>query len=432
VSTASASRASAGPVSRGQAHYALALLVAVYVFNFVDRNVFTILAGPIQQELGISDSLLGALLGPVFGVFYIIAGLPLGRLADRVARRSVIAVGLTFWSAITALTGLAQSVTQLALARIGVAVGESCSAPAGHSLISDLYPPARRTTAMGFYNLGASLGILVGLAAGGFLRDEVGWRAAFLLLGPPGILVALLVRATMVEPPRGMAEGRTDSGVPPTIREVVAHLWGLTTFRHLSMVAGLYGMTSYAVTGWAALFVERVHGGSAADIGLKLGLALGLGGAFGSVASAWLCDRLGQRDPRWQLRIPALSGLLLVPAIIAFAFWPTRTGALLAFVPAALLNTVYANPLYTMTQGLATLRMRALASAVILFVLNLVGQGLGPLLIGVLNDVLAPVHGSAAIRYSLVIVGAFNLWGALHCLLATRTLRAELARSAGR
>jgi len=420
------------PVSRGQAHYALGLLVAVYVFNFVDRNVFTILARPIQEELGISDSLLGVLLGPAFGVFYIVAGLPLGRLADRVARRSVIAVGLTFWSMITALTGLVQNATQLALARIGVAVGESCSAPAGHSLISDFYPPERRTTAMGFYNLGASLGILVGLAAGGLLRDELGWRNAFLLVGPPGILVALLVRWTMTEPPRGLADGRSDSGVPPTIREVAKHLFRTTTFRHLTMVAALYGMTSYAMTSWAALFVERVHGGSAANIGIWLGLALGLGGAFGSVASAWLCDRLGQSDVRWQLRIPAISGLLLVPATLGFAFWPTRTGALIAFVPAALLNTVFANPLYTMTQGLATLRMRALASAVILFVLNLVGQGLGPLLIGVLNDALAPVYGPMAIRYSLAIVGTFNVWGAVHCWLATRALRADLARSAGK
>lgn len=428
----SASPASSAPVTRGQAHYALGLLILVYVFNFVDRNVFTILARPIQQELGIGDSLLGVLLGPAFGVFYILAGLPLGRLADRVARKSVIAVGLTFWSAITALTGVVQNAWQLALARIGVAVGESCSAPAGHSLISDFYPPERRTTAMGFYNLGASLGILVGLAAGGFLRDELGWRQAFWIVGPPGVLVALLVHWTMTEPPRGMAEGRADSGVAPTLREVVRHLWSTTTFRHLAMVAGLYGMTSYAMTGWAAIFVERVHGGSAANIGLWLGLALGLGGAFGSVASAWLCDRLGARDVRWQLRIPAISGLLLVPATAAFAFWPTRSGALLAFVPAALLNTVFANPLYTMTQGLATLRMRALASAVILFVLNLIGQGLGPLLIGVLNDRLAPAYGEHAIRYSLVIVGAFNLWGAVHCALATRTLRADLARSAGR
>jgi MFS family permease len=166
-------------------------------------------------------------------------------------------------------------------------------------------------------------------------------------------------------------------------------------------------------------------------VGLWLGLALGLGGAVGSVGSAWLCDRLGQRDPRWQLRIPALSGLLMLPATVAFAFWPTRSGSLWAFVVAALLNTVYANPLYVLTQGLASLRMRSLASAVILFVLNLVGLNVGPLLIGVLNEWLAPAHGAAAIRYSLVIVGAFNLWGAVHCLAATRTLRADLLRSSG-
>jgi MFS family permease len=196
------------------------------------------------------------------------------------------------------------------------------------------------------------------------------------------------------------------------------------------MVAALYGMTSYAMTSWAPTFIDRVHGGTGAEVGLWLGLALGVGGAVGSVGSAWLCDRLGARDARWQLRIPALSGLLMVPATLAFAFWPTRTGALWAFLPTALLNTVFANPLYAMTQGLASLRMRSLASAVILFVLNLAGLNLGPLLIGVLNDLLAPAHGDHAVRYSLVIVGAFNLWGAVHCLLATRTLRADLARSA--
>lgn len=421
---------SPGTVSRRQAHYALFLLVVVYVFNFVDRNVLTILVKPIKAELALADWQVGVLLGPAFGFLYIFMGLPLGRLADRTARRSVIAAGLSFWSAVTTLTGFAQNFWQLALARVGVAVGEASAAPSGHSLISDFYPPEKRTTAMGFYNLGASLGILFGLAGGGYLRDEVGWRTAFLIVGPPGLLFALLLRLTMTEPPRGASDGRADPGTPPTIREVVRHLAGLRTFRHLAMVAALYGMTSYAMTSWAPTFIDRVHGGSGAEVGLWLGLALGLGGAVGSVGSAWLCDRLGQRDARWQLRIPAISGLLLVPATAAFAFWPTRAGALAAFVPAALLNTVFANPLYTMTQGLATLRMRSLASAVILFVLNLVGLNLGPLLIGVLNDLLAPSQGDFAIRYSLMIVGAFNLWGAVHCLAATRTLRADLARSA--
>jgi predicted MFS family arabinose efflux permease len=417
-------------VSRGRAHYALFLLVAVYVVNFVDRNVLTILVKPIKAELGLADWQVGVLLGPAFGFLYIFAGLPLGRLADRVARRSVIAVGLTFWSGVTALSGVAQNFWQLALARVGVAVGEASSAPSGHSLIADLYPPEKRTTAMGIYNLGASLGILVGLAGGGYLRDEVGWRSAFFIVGPPGLLLALLVRWTMTEPARGAADGRGDPGAPPTLREVVRHLVGLRTFRHLAMVAALYGMTSYAMTSWAPTFIDRVHGGSGAEVGLLLGLALGIGGAVGSVGSAWLCDRLGRRDARWQLRIPALSGLLLVPATAAFAFWPTRSGALAAFVPAALLNTVFANPLYSLTQGLASVRMRSLASAVILFVLNLVGLNVGPLLIGVLNDQLAPLHGDHAIRYSLAIVGAFNLWGAVHCLAAARTLRADLARSA--
>jgi predicted MFS family arabinose efflux permease len=414
------------PVSRSRANYALFLLVLVYVFNFIDRNLLTMLVGPIKQEFGVSDKAMGFLIGPAFAILYTFAGIPIARLADRSSRRSVIATGVALWSLMTAASGRVTGFGQLAAARIGVGIGEACATPSAHSLISDFYPPQRRTTALGIYNVGASLGILFGLAAGGFLREQIGWRHAFMVVGLPGLIVALIVRFSMTEPPRGASEARRDTGELPRMQDAVLQLGRSTTFRHVAMTAGLYSMTGYGVTTWAPEFMSRVHALPPTELGVALGLALGLGGAVGSAAGGWLCDRMAARDIRWLMWIPTFSGVAMVPCIAAFALQQQASASLLWFIPTALLNIVYANPVYAVTQGLADLRMRSLASAIILFVINLVGMGLGPQLVGVLNDGLAPRFGEQAIRYSFLFLGLFNLWGAVHCFLSTRLLREEL------
>lgn len=416
--------------SRARANYVLAVLVLVYAVNFIDRNILSVLLQPIKEELGASDTAMGLLTGFAFAVFYTLAGIPIARIADRGSRRTVMAVGIAFWSLMTAASGLARSFTQLAIARIGVGVGEASATPAAHSIISDYFPPERRTRAIAIYNTGAGAGVLFGLLLGGWLQQTVGWRTAFLVVGLPGLLVALLVQTTLPEPKRGASEGLADAGEAPDARTTFRYLASMPSFRHLALSAGLFAMTAYGLLGWAPTFMRRVHQLGYAEVGFKLGIVIGVVGAIGAYAGGVLCDRMAARDRRYLLWIPAAAGVGLIPFYVAFALAEDPDLALLAFVPVNLLNVVFAPPTYTITQGLARLRMRAMASAIILFVLNLIGLGMGPTLVGILNDAFEPTYGTDAIRYSLLVLLFANGWAALHCLLAARTVRADLDRTA--
>lgn len=415
-----------------RAWYVLSVLVLVYAVNFIDRNILSVLLQPIKEEFQVSDTWMGLLTGFAFAVFYTFAGIPIARIADRGSRRTVMAVGIAFWSLMTAASGLARNFAQLAIARIGVGVGEASATPAAHSLISDFFPPHRRTSALAIYNTGASLGILFGLLLGGWLAQSVGWRGAFLAVGLPGLAVALLVRLTIPEPRRGASEGYLDRGAMPDTGETLRYLLAMPTFRHLAAAAALYSVGAYGLLGWAPTFMVRVHELGYLEIGTKLGLVIGIGGAVGQFGGGLLCDRLSTRDRRWLVWLPALLGIGLVPFYALFVLADDPDLALLAFVPVNLMNAVFAAPTYTITQGLASLRMRAMASAIMLFVLNLIGMGLGPTLVGVLNDVFQASRGDQAIRLSLMLLLGANLWGAVHSLLAARTLGRDLDRTAAR
>lgn len=422
--------AGAGRVSPARARWALGVLVVVYAINFIDRNILAVLLQPIKEELGASDTAMGVLTGFAFAVFYTFAGIPIARIADRGSRRTVMAVGVAFWSLATAASGLARSYAQLAAARIAVGIGEASATPAAHSLISDYFPPRQRTRALAIYNMGASAGVLFGLFLGGWLQSTFGWRVAFAVVGLPGLAVALVVRFTLPEPVRGGSEGLLDAGGADRARETLRYLAALPSFRHLCAAAALYGVGAYGLLNWAPTFAIRVHALSYAEVGLWLGLAIGLGGGAGALAGGVLCDRLAARDARWLVGVPAIAGIAGVPFLLGFLLAPDPRLAVTAFVFVNLLNVVFAAPTYAIVQGLARLRMRAMASAIVLFVLNLVGLGLGPTLIGVLNDVLAPRFGDHAVRWSLLLVIAASLWGALHSVLAARTLRDDLATTA--
>jgi len=414
-------------VSPARARGVLAILVVVYALNFIDRNLLSVLLQPIKEELGASDSAMGFLTGPAFALFYTAAGIPIARLADRGSRRGLMAVGIAAWSLLTAASGAARSFLQLALLRVGVGIGEATATPAAHSLISDCFPPERRIGAIAVYNLGASAGIFFGLLLGGWLQQSVGWRAAFAVVGLPGVLVALLVRFGLPEPRRGAAEGRRDDAPPPSLRAVLGELLAKRSFVHLCIAAGLYGISAYGATMWAPTFMIRVHGLSYAEVGFSLGLVIGIFGAIGGLGSGWACQRAARRDPRWQAWLPALAGLVAIPCYVVFTLSPDPDLALAAFAAVSLLSIVFAAPTYALAQGLAGLRSRAQAAALVLFVLNLVGLGLGPWLIGALNDAFEPRFGTEAIRYSLTIVAFAGAWGALHSAAAARTLRQDLA-----
>ena len=417
-----------GLFSAATRRYALGVLVMVYTFNFIDRQILSILLEPIKQEMGFSDSALGFLTGFGFAVFYATLGVPIALWADRRNRRNLIAVALAIWSAMTALSGLVQNFWQLAVARIGVGIGEAGCSPPSHSIISDLYPPQRRATALGIYSLGIPFGILFGFLAGGWINEFFGWRMAFFVVGIPGLLLALLVRFSVPEPPRGLAERRTADSEAPGIPRVFRFLMKRPAFLHMAFGAALTAFVGYGVVSWVPSFLIRSHGLSTGEVGTWLGLILGIPGGIGIALGGYLADRLGARDARWNLWVVTVALLLGVPFSLGVYLWPTATGALLFLILPVALGNFYQATTFAQTQSLVQLRMRAVAAAILLFILNMIGLGLGPQVVGVLSDMLKPDYGDDSLRYALLICGFVNIWAAFHYYLAGRHLVADLKR----
>jgi MFS family permease len=412
--------------------YVLGLLVVANVFNYLDRQVLSILLEPIKQELHLSDTALGFLTGIAFALFYTFAGIPIARWADQGVRRTIIALGLLVWSGMTALTGFAQNLTQLALARIGVGIGEAACSPPSHSLLSDYFPPQRRGTAISIFSLGVPFGIMLGYAAGGWVNAHFGWRSAFFIVGVPGLLLAAIVRLTVREPPRGYAEGLSPHAPAKqdSTLDVLRFLWSLRSFRHLSFAAALHAFYGYGVLAFVPAFMMRVHGmTNTAELGLWLGAITGIFSGIGTFLGGTMGDRLSARykDVRWYLWLPAWATLASIPFAFSFYLWPEGRTALLLNAPGAILGPTYIGPTFAMTQGLVKLRMRATASAIVLFVVSLIGLGLGPQTVGIISDLLAPTYGAESIRYALLsVVVTCSVWSAIHYFLAARTLHEDL------
>jgi predicted MFS family arabinose efflux permease len=419
------------------------VLTLLFVVNYVDRQLLAILIEPIKRELGASDTAMGFLSGLAFALFYTTAGVPIARIADRGSRRRVIVWGVVVWSAMTACCGLARNFAQLAAARIGVGVGEAALAPSAHSLIADGFPLHRRATALGIFNVGGNVGVMLGFIAGGWIGETMGWRTAFLVVGLPGLAAALLARFTLDEPPRGgrgpvEVERATPDAEPavapePRFREVVALLLSRRTFVHVSLASAFYVFAAYGFTVWGASFLIRVHGLSLRETGLWLGLIQGIGGGLGTFLGGVLADRGAGRDPRVLVWIPALGGLLALPLLCVFLFAPTPTAALLGYAPAMVVVLFFTGPSFAVVQSLAPPRLRAQAAALLLFTMNLIGLGIAPLVVGLLNDALAERFGILAVRYSLLVTSVGALVAVFHSLRAARTIAFDLAaaRSAG-
>jgi MFS family permease len=419
--------APAAPISPGYARYVLGVLLAVYILNFVDRQILSIVLDDVKRELGASDTAMGFLYGPAFTLFYTIAGVPIAWLADRGTRRTIVAVGLAVWSAMTAACGLAGSFAQLALARFGVGIGEAAGTPPSHSLISDYFPPERRATALAVYGMGIYFGLLFGMLGGGLIRDAFDWRTAFLVCGAPGIPLAALVYLTVREPRRGASEAREVAADAPDLRTTARFLFRRKAYVLLTLAACCQATTGYAVLGWAAPFLGRVHQLTATQIGLSFGLIAGIGGAIGITLGGALADRLARRDPRWHPWLAAIVSLAAFPFAIPFYLASDTTTALASFGVFYLVNNMYVGSLWSLGQGLVPVRMRAVASAMLLTILNIVGQGFAPFLVGLLNDVLAPTYGIESIRYSLLLTAVVGACAAPLFVLCARALPGDLA-----
>jgi predicted MFS family arabinose efflux permease len=415
---------------RSHPRYVLAVLFVVGAFNFVDRHILAVLLEPIRIELGASDAAMGLLTGFAFVLFYAVASLPLARLADTHSRRTIMTVGLVFWSTLTAASGLAVSWTQLALARAGIGIGEAAYHPASLSMLSDYYPASRRPLVLSVFAVSTQVGIMISLVLGGWLGATVGWRMTMVWLGLPGLLLAALVHLTVREPQRGAAEAGGADVTLYDARTTLAYLWNLRSFRHLALGAAMAIFASSALMNWSAAFLMRVHGMELAAAGAALGLFAGLGGMTGVLGAGAIAQRLARRDPRWLLGIPAIAKLASLPFIVLFLFLPQQRAAVPMFLGIMLFGPAILGPLMTATQGLAKVRMRALAAAVVSFVINVVGVGLGTVAVGVLSDALRGSFGDESLRYALLLSAGASLWAAGHFIVGARTLRAELEGAA--
>jgi predicted MFS family arabinose efflux permease len=418
-------------LSQGARNYAMVILAIVYMFNFVDRQILAILLPQIRDEFGTSDAYLGFLSGTAFAIFYVILGIPIAQYADRCNRRNLIAAAVALWSAMTALSGLAVNIWQLTAARIGVGIGEAGCSPPAHSMIADYFPPKQRSTAMGFYTLGISAGIMTAYLAGGWVAQNVGWRAAFFVVGIPGLLLAAIVRFTLTEPRRGASENREASGRKSNVKEVVLFLASRRSFIHMATAAGLSSFVGYSVISFMPSFMVRSYGIEIAELGRWLGLILGIAGGAGFFFGGYLADHLGRESHRKALNFIALTVLGSTALLATMFLAETSTMALLLFILPAATTNVYLAPVLSQAQSLVALRMRATTSALVLFVINVIGLAIGPLITGTLSDVLEPRFGEESMRYSLLIVTSVILpWAVWHYYRAGKWIDADLARAA--
>ncbi|MDG1772317.1 MAG: MFS transporter [Oceanicoccus sp.] len=425
---AAADAAYAKPLYRG---YVLTVLIILYAFNFIDRQLLVILQELIKEDLGLSDTQLGLLSGFTFALFYVVCGIPIARWADRGSRRNIISLAIVIWSAMTAVSGLAQNFVHILLARIGVGVGEAGASPPAHSMISDIFKPEQRATALSLYSMGLYVGILGGFMLGGWVGQYYGWRMAFMVVGLPGVLLAVLVMLTVKEPSRGWSENIAVSDEPPPpFQEVLNLLWSRKAFRHLAFACGLQAMASYSLASWLPSFFLRSTDITIGELGTWLGLAAGIGGGLGTLCGGLLSDRMGQKDPRWYLWIPAIGLLAALPITLYILAFADLMLALMLNFASIFLGSMYLGPVIATTHSMVGVRMRALASAMLFFVLNLVGLGMGPTLVGILSDAMAGTYGIASLGYALLIVATgATLLACTHYLLATRYLKSDLANA---
>ena len=418
--------------SRPYVLYAIAVLFLVSVFNVVDRFVLSILAGSIQQDLSLSDTQMGLLLGPSFSIVHFLAVLPAAWLADRTARRSVIAAGLFVWSAMTALGGLAQNFLQIFLARMGVGIGEAAGSPPSAGLLVDTAPPAWRARALSAITMGALVGIATGMIAGGLIAERFGWRIALFSVGAPGVALAVLVRFTLREPPRA-------PGPPSSPLGAARHLLKFSSFRWTVISVCFVTVTTSGRSLWEPSFIARAYGYSLAEVGMAYVLISAIPAMFGAYVGSAIADRLGRRDPRWLAWICAIGNLVACPFMIAFLAWPPTDVLPLgshALPVGFLFSTAgsffigfYSPPTAAIAQGLATPRMRSLAHASWTMIATLVGMGVGPLAVGMLSDLRGAETKADSLMWGLIAITALAPVSALGYVVAARSLKDDLERA---
>jgi len=390
----------------------LILLVTVYTFNFIDRQIVGILAVPIRSELGLSDTQLGLMGGLAFALFYTGLGIPVAMAADRFSRTRIITWSLVLWSVMTAACGLAHNFWQLFVARLGVGVGEAGGVAPAYALISDLFPPGQRARALSIYSFGIPIGSALGIVFGGVIASAIDWRYAFFAVGIAGVLLAPVFRLNVQEPQRGRFDGFQRKASAPGLKEIIRVLAGKPSFWLISLGASCSSMMGYGLFFWLPSFFVRSHGMSLLNASLFYGAILLLGGLAGIWAGGWLGDRFGQARCTRYVTIPGIAFLLTIPCYLAGILSSTPLLTFFVLLLPTALGLVWLGPVISAIQHLVRVEMRATASAVFLFVINLIGIGIGTWAIGTLSDVLYLRFGEDSLRWSILVGTSFYLLAA--------------------
>src|SRR5438067_4744261 len=408
-------------------YYVLGLLTIVYALNFLDRTIFNVLIEPIKKEFALSDTTMGLLAGFGFVLFYSLLGIPIARVADRLNRRNIVAVAFAFWSAMTFLCGMASSVATLAMARIGVGIGESAGTPASQSMIADLFNKNERPRALGIFAIGTYLGVFLGYFIGGYVNQYYGWRMAFYAAGLPGMALAAVMWLTISEPRRGaMAETFKPEPIGPTL----GFLASQQTFVIVLIGFCLTTYTNYATAVWIPPFLARIHHLTSAEIGTYAGTFKGLCGMAGTLIGGLVVAQISRRDDRWKLWAPAITSGLAGPVFAVCMLTQDFAMMVAMLALTSFLVGFHLGPIFAIAQTVAKPSMRALASALIALTATCFGQGVGPLAVGVVNDALKGTYGADAVRYSLLSAAVTTTLGALLFVWAARSIRADIGRAA--
>jgi MFS family permease len=402
----------------------LLLLLFAYIFNFIDRNIIGVLAVPIREEFGLSDTALST-LGVAFGVFYATIAIPIAWAADRKGRVGIIAGAVALWSLFTAACGVAQNYTQLVIARMGVAVGEAGGIAPSYSLISDYFPREKRSRALAFYSLGIPIGSALGVFFGGWLAAHLTWRSAFIIIGLAGLPAALLIKLLVPEPERGRFDAATvQSGLP--FGAVAKALFSIPSFWLLSFGAASGSILGYGLIFWLPSFFNRSFGLAVEDVGWFYGSIVLVGGALGTWLGGWVGDRIGPRRPGGYALIPAVCFVITAPTFALGLFAPNLWIAWLLFTIGQMLALAWLGPVITAVQHIVLPSMRATASASFLFINNLIGIAFGIYFLGWMSDTLKAAHGADSLKFSILYGLGFYLLAALFYLFAARRLRRDM------
>jgi MFS family permease len=428
-STSSTDRGAVSEKISVSAIYTLVMLTVIYSLNFLDRTVITILIDPIKHDYHLSDKAMGFISGFGFVIFYSILAAPVARWADRGNRRSIITGGLIIWSGMTALAGVARNALQLTLSRFGVGVGEAAGTAPSSSMISDLFPGSKRSTAMAVYQLGPVIGGFLGAFIGGWVNQYYGWHDAFLVAGIPGLLVAVIFLFTVKEPVRGASEKKKVSTGQQNLRQTFKFLLSQRCYMLLLVGFCFTTFTQFGFGTWTAPFLGRIHHLNSKQIGTYIGTVRALAGLVGTLVGGYLSDWAGRRNVRWRIYVSAICSILAGPGVLLFVFSKSLFWCIVGFTIVSATSPVHVGPIVAASHSVVKVGMRAFATSVIYLISELLGLGLGPFLIGVFNDHYGRLLGVDVIRYSMSTAAVTTLIGGLLFCFAAQFLQQDIDRT---